>query len=465
MSRGAEREITLNELHHQNHDTADNAWLAIDGIVYDITSFLKKHPGGQSVLLSVAGTDCTEAFHGYHPDWVAEKHLQKNSAMRIGRLKGYKPTKMRQEYLELEQDMRRAGLWQTPVHHYVWYFTYCFSMFAGSVACVLWNSGGSQLVYFLGAVLMGMFWQQLSFSGHDFGHNSVTPRSWTDYLGGLVVCTFYGVSAQWWKATHNVHHVVTNSKHYDCDVQYIPVFAVNNQLLTSFFSHYHQRIFEFGKFARLLLSVQHILFFPIMMLARFNLYIQSIVFLLATPSWNLPGRQRLSALAATALFLSWYGALVWRLPDAATIWMFLLVSHAVCGIIHLQIVLSHFAMPTYDGRGIQHTDPDHFVKLQLAGSMNVDCHPLLDWFHGGLQFQNEHHLFPRLPRYNLRRASDEFIKPFLMRHGVGHVEMPFLDAILYVLRQLRSTALEAWSLSDEEVARRSVLKALANAEG
>ena len=43
--------------------------------------------------------------------------------------------------------------------------------------------------------------------------------------------------------------------------------------------------------------------------------------------------------------------------------------------------------------------------LQLKGTMNWSCPAWLDWFHGGLQFQIEHHLFPALPRHNLRRAS------------------------------------------------------------
>jgi delta8-fatty-acid desaturase len=37
--------------------------------------------------------------------------------------------------------------------------------------------------------------------------------------------------------------------------------------------------------------------------------------------------------------------------------------------------------------------------------MDVDCPQWLDFFHGGLQFQAVHHLFPRMPRHNLRRAQ------------------------------------------------------------
>lgn len=37
--------------------------------------------------------------------------------------------------------------------------------------------------------------------------------------------------------------------------------------------------------------------------------------------------------------------------------------------------------------------------------MDVECPEWMDWFHGGLQFQTIHHLFPRMPKHNLRTAS------------------------------------------------------------
>ena len=45
---------------------------------------------------------------------------------------------------------------------------------------------------------------------------------------------------------------------------------------------------------------------------------------------------------------------------------------------------------------------DGFLVTQLKGSLDVDCPPWMDWFHGGLQFQVEHHLWPKIPRHNLR---------------------------------------------------------------
>lgn len=37
------------------HKSTDSCWTVIHGKVYDITSFLDKHPGGRSILLRQGG--------------------------------------------------------------------------------------------------------------------------------------------------------------------------------------------------------------------------------------------------------------------------------------------------------------------------------------------------------------------------------------------------------------------------
>jgi cytochrome b involved in lipid metabolism len=49
-----QREVTLEEL--SAHKKPDNLWLAIDGIVYNLTNFSESHPGGLKTLIESAGT-------------------------------------------------------------------------------------------------------------------------------------------------------------------------------------------------------------------------------------------------------------------------------------------------------------------------------------------------------------------------------------------------------------------------
>ena len=48
------------------HTTKEDCWLVIDNMVYDVTSFLSSHPGGSSIMVSVAGQDATEYFYELH---------------------------------------------------------------------------------------------------------------------------------------------------------------------------------------------------------------------------------------------------------------------------------------------------------------------------------------------------------------------------------------------------------------
>ena len=92
-----------------------------------------------------------------------------------------------------------------------------------------------------------------------------------------------------------------------------------------------------------------------------------------------------------------------HLPSLAGGWLFL--SHAVSGILHVQIVLSHWSMHSYVGRAYTGPDDEWYITT-MRTTMNVDTPKWLDFVHIGLQFQIEHHLFPRLPRHNLRLARD-----------------------------------------------------------
>jgi uncharacterized membrane protein len=47
-------------------DTASDCWVAIDGNVYDLTSWVAQHPGGAAAITGLCGTDGTAAFQGQH---------------------------------------------------------------------------------------------------------------------------------------------------------------------------------------------------------------------------------------------------------------------------------------------------------------------------------------------------------------------------------------------------------------
>jgi predicted heme/steroid binding protein len=60
LSPAALPEMTMDEV--ARHSSAGDAWIAIDGYVYDVTRFLYDHPGGHAVLARHFGRDASEAF-------------------------------------------------------------------------------------------------------------------------------------------------------------------------------------------------------------------------------------------------------------------------------------------------------------------------------------------------------------------------------------------------------------------
>jgi acyl-lipid Delta6-acetylenase / acyl-lipid (9-3)-desaturase len=295
----------------------------------------------------------------------------------------------------------------------------------------------------------------LAFIGHDIGHNSISHTQWNDtFFGILFGNTLGGIGLGWWKHSHNVHHVVCNSVQHDPDIQHMPLFAIADDIFDArklkeggcyneekngFWSSFHQKYISPDIVSRFLVSNQHYLFYPIMAVARFNLYIQGWIFAFNAKhhdAWFAKRYQTMELLTLST-FLVWVSTLVCTLPlYERGLW--LLLSHAFAGILHVQICISHFTMDVYHGHAYNDTS-DEWFKMQCNTTMNVDCPRWMDFVHGGLQFQIEHHLFPRLPRHNLREAR-ALVKPFCEKWKVKYHEKNFFDSNVELVNGLKSVA-------------------------
>lgn len=74
--------------------------------------------------------------------------------------------------------------------------------------------------------------------------------------------------------------------------------------------------------------------------------------------------------------------------------------------------------------------------------MDIRCPPWLDFIHGGLQFQAVHHLFPRVPRHNLR-ALHLLVKDFCAETGIEYLSYGFAEGNGVVLSRLGELAEQA----------------------
>jgi flavocytochrome c len=83
-----EKEFSLDEV--AKHNTKEDLWIAVKGIVMDLTSWVNEHPGGPQALFSHMGRDASEEFEMLHDDEVIPKYLP--AALVKGRVKGQEVT-------------------------------------------------------------------------------------------------------------------------------------------------------------------------------------------------------------------------------------------------------------------------------------------------------------------------------------------------------------------------------------
>jgi flavocytochrome c len=82
-----EKEFTLEEV--AKHNKKDDLWIAVKGVVMDLTNWVDEHPGGPQALFSHMGKDASEEFEMLHDDEVIPKYAPE---IVIGRVKGQKIT-------------------------------------------------------------------------------------------------------------------------------------------------------------------------------------------------------------------------------------------------------------------------------------------------------------------------------------------------------------------------------------
>lgn len=58
----------------KQHKTEEDAWTVLRGRVYNISPYIRFHPGGKDMLMKGAGRDCTALFNKYHA-WVNAEFL------------------------------------------------------------------------------------------------------------------------------------------------------------------------------------------------------------------------------------------------------------------------------------------------------------------------------------------------------------------------------------------------------
>ncbi|KFK35341.1 hypothetical protein AALP_AA5G272100 [Arabis alpina] len=420
--------ITNSDL--SKHNKPGDLWIAIQGKVYNVSDWIKSHPGGDTVILNLVGQDVTDAFIAFHPG-TAWHNLE---PLFTGyHLRDFEVSDVSRDYRKMAAEFRKLGLFEKKGHVTLYTLAFIASMFAGVLYGVL--ACTSIIVHQIAAALLGLLWIQSAYIGHDSGHYVIMANESYNRIAQLISGNcLTGISIAWWKWTHNAHHLACNSLDYDPDLQHIPVFAVSTKFFNSMTSRFYDRKLTFDPVARFLISYQHWTYYPVMCFGRINLFIQTFLLLFSTR--EVPDRAL--NFAGILVFWTWFPLLVSCLPTWPERFFFVFTSFTVTALQHIQFTLNHFAADVYMGPP---TGNDWFEK-QAAGTLDITCVSYMDWFYGGLQFQLEHHLFPRLPRCHLRKVSP-VVKELCKKHNLPYRSLSWWDANVLTIETLKKAAYHA----------------------
>eukprot|EP01035_Chromulina_nebulosa_P017165 gene17165-22680_t len=196
------RDITFEEV--RAHRTRSSGWIAVHGKVYDITSFIGRHPGG-SVILTSLGRDATVLFETHHNLVQDIDKINKIlSKMQIGVIPNYKPiakfdspfaVKMLGKVREYVKDKSHRDSFYGISALLFFYVTF-FSL----VAIAFYT--GSLFVAPLIGVMMGVG----HLAGHAGNHWSLSSYDWLNKLVSVTCTNLWGLRERYWEFSHLISH-------------------------------------------------------------------------------------------------------------------------------------------------------------------------------------------------------------------------------------------------------------------
>lgn len=251
---------------------------------------------------------------------------------------------------------------------------------------------------------------------HDGAHGSFSKKTWVNELMGYSL-NIMGGNVYLWKYKHNVnHHSFTNIEGMDDDIDIEPWIRVHDDQKKYWF-HRFQHIYWI-----VLYGVTYVLW---IFVQDFQKYFSGKVG--ETPFRKMDVKEH---------FIFW-GSKLFYVGMAIVLPMFLVgvlqtiigysIIAFVCGlIIAVVFQLAHivedasFSTPDKDVFKIEEEWAVHQIKTTANFATKSK---IVSWFTGGLNFQVEHHLFPRISHIHYPKIS-ELVRETCAQFNVPYMEFP-----------------------------------------
>ncbi len=319
---------------------------------------------------------------------------------------------VRSEYAELKRIVEDRGLLR-PQHGYY------LAKLVVNAALLGLAVYGLQLArlgfgwWLMDVMFMSFVFVQIALLGHDVAHLQFLRAGRLNTALGLVLGDLLiGVSRAWWNSNHGAHHARPNDIGHDPNVNILFLACTPEQARSR------------PTWVRWILRHQVALMLPIFSLEFFSMHHQSIEYVL--------GRRPGCARAEPWLLLGHYAlygtVLVTALGPSGAL-AFAVVQHLLTGVYMASIFApNHKGMPLAPS----FRQVGGFLREQVLTSRNVKGNWFVDMVYGGLNYQIEHHLFPTMPRNNLRQVRP-IVRTYCQRQGVAYWETGVVESWLEIL--------------------------------
>ena len=329
------------------------------------------------------------------------------------------PRSSNNEYAELKRRIKAKGLLEKQPRYYASVALVIFGLLALSIAVLLLVD--SLWVQLLNALLLAFVFTQISFLGHDATHRQIFRSTHTNNVVGTMFWNvFLGMSNRWFIYRHTRHHARPNELDNDPDADLIVLsFSVrqarSRRGLLRFFVGFQVFLLPLLAFEMIVLRYASYRFF-IMRHAKY------------------PIAEVLISAASLAVYL----ALPYYALGLGPTILFIVVHQLAFGLYFSSVIASnHKGMPYWD-----EDQPLDFLRQQVLTARNVISHPLADFWYGGLNYQIEHHLFPNMPRNNLR-AARVIVRSYCRERGIAYYETGLRQSLTEVVQSLRAVSAAA----------------------
>uniref|UniRef100_A0A8C2JZ98 Fatty acid desaturase 2 n=1 Tax=Cyprinus carpio TaxID=7962 RepID=A0A8C2JZ98_CYPCA len=411
----------------QKHTKSGDQWIVVERKVYNVSQWVKRHPGGMRIIGHYAGEDATDAFHAFHPNIQLVRKYMK--PLLIGELEASEPSQDRQKNGALVEDFRALrerleaeGCFKTQPLFFILHLGHILLLEAIALM-LLWYFGTGWINTAIVSVILATAQSQAGWLQHDFGHLSVFKNSrWDHLLHKFVIGHLKGASAGWWNHRHFQHHAKPNIFKKDPDVNMLNAFVVGNvqpveygvkKIKTLPYNHQHKYFFFIGP--PLLIPV-YFQFQIIQNMITHGLWVDLMWCISYYVRYFLCYTQFYSMLWAVLLF-----NIVRFMESHWFVWV---------------TQMSHIPMD------IDYEKHQDWLNMQLDATCNIEQSFFNDWFSGHLNFQIEHHLFPTMPRHNYWRAAPR-VRALCDKYGVKYQEKGLYEAFVDIVRSLEKSG-ELW---------------------